>query len=162
MVTVDAIERRMPLRVTFHAKAHVYSVNWHYSVHRLHRPVASLTGQPRRNMRAMGEFHEIRQLVDAIPLNLERRLLMVSPWPRHRLDTAEGSAPVASHASLHRRDARVLGTARVLVAVLAWDLVHPRVDAVAERNRLYYIGSWQPRAFRKKDNGNAKRQEHTR
>jgi hypothetical protein len=162
MVTCDAIQRRMPLRMTIHAEAHVYLINWHYPIHRLHRPVASLAFQTGGDMWAMGEFHEVRQLIDAIPLDLERWLLMVVPRSRHRLNPAELSAPVASDAPLHRRHARVLRSAGVLVTVLARDLVHARMDAVAERNRLDYVGPRQPGAFGEKYHADAKRQKHGR
>jgi hypothetical protein len=162
MVTGDAIQRRLPLRMTAHAKAHVYSVNWHDSIHRLHRTMASLTFESGRDMRPMGEFHEVRELIDAVPLDLERWLLMVVPRPRDGLDTAEGAAPVASDASLHRRHARVFRSASVLVTILARDFVHPRMDTVAERNRLDYVGPRQPGAFGEKYHADAKRQKHGR
>src|SRR5262249_31545397 len=123
MMTGDAIQRRMALRVTFHAKAHVDLYDWHDSIHRLHRPVTVLTSDPRVDVRAMREPHEIRQGINTVPANFEGRLAVAIPGTGDGLDAAPGAAPVASDAASDGRHSRVFGSPRVLVTVLTGNLV---------------------------------------
>ena len=103
----------------------------------------------RVDVRPMRKTHEIRQRVDAVPSNLERRLGIIGPWPRHRLDAADESRAMASDASRDGRNTRALRAARILVAVLTRNLVDAGVDAMAEGNRLFDIGARRPRTLGK-------------
>jgi hypothetical protein len=145
MMTGDTIQSRLSLRVTFHAKAHVDFYDRHDSIHSLHRSVAVLTGDGRVNVRAMGEPHEVGQGVNAIPADFEGRLAVIGPGTGDGLDAAGSSTPVASHATRYRRHPRTVGSSRVLVTVLAGNLVYARVDPMTEWNRLDHVGTRQPR-----------------
>ena len=145
MVTGDAIQGRLSLRVTFHAKAHVDFYDRHHSIHGLHRSVTVLTSDPRMNVRAMRELHEVGEGINALPANFERRLAVIIPGAGDGLNAAGNSAPVASDATRDRRYPGVVGSPRVLVTVLTGDLVNAGVDPMAEWNRLDHVGAWQPR-----------------
>ncbi len=147
MMTIDAVERRFALRVTFHAEAHVDFLDRHDSIHSFDRPVTLLTRNAGMNVRAMRESYEVRQRVNAVPSNLERRLLMVAPSPRDRIDSTGNPAAVASNASLNRRHTRSFGAPGVLVTILAGNFVDAGVDAMAERNWLDHVGAWGPGAL---------------
>src|SRR5208337_4628139 len=112
-------------------------------------PVTALAFDSRVNMRSMREAHEVGQRVHAIPLNFERRRRVVRPRPRHRLDsTARDPVAVTSDAPRNRRNPRLRRPARIRMAVLAWNLVHPGVYAMTERYRLDYVRPWRPRPLR--------------
>lgn len=162
MMTVNAVKRRVALRVAFHAETHVDFLDRNHAVHRLHRAMALLAGKAGMDMGAMGELDEVRQRVNAVPLNLERRLFPVGPCARDRLDTARRAAPVTPHASRNRRDPRGLRTARVFVAILARDLVDAGVDPMTERDGLDHVGARQPGALRNSDGGDSAKQEDGR
>jgi hypothetical protein len=155
MVTGHAVEARLSLRMTLDAKAHVDFLNRHHSIHVLNIAVALLALDTGVNMRAMRKFHEIGQRINPVPSNLERRLSMIVPRPRDRLDSAHDAAAVASYASLDRRDAGVLGAAGVLMAVLARNLVDPCVNPMAERYWLDHVHPGQPRTLGESDHGHA-------
>jgi len=141
--------------MTFNAKAHVDFFYRHHSIHVLNVTVALLALDSGVNMRTVPELYEIRQRIDPVPSNLERRLRMIVPRPRHRLDSTHDSAAVASDASLDRRYACVLGAARVLMAVLAGNFVNSGVNSMAERYGLNHVHPRQPRALGKSDYGHA-------
>jgi len=144
MVTGDAIQGRLSLRVAFHAKAHVDFYDRHDSIHCLHRSVTVLTSDARVNVGAMRELHEVGQGINPVPADFERRLAVIVPGTRDRLDAAGSSAPVASDAARDRRHPGVIGSPRVLVTVFARNLVYPGVDPMTEWNRLDHVGPGQP------------------
>jgi hypothetical protein len=156
-MTANAIERRFFLRVTVHAKAHVDFMHRHHPIHRLHRPVTALAFYPRMYMRPMREAHEVGQRVHAIPLDLERGRRVVRPRPRHWLDaSASYSVAVASHAPRDRWNSWFRRSARIGMAVLAGDLVHTGMDAMAEWYRLDDIRTRRPGSLRQRDRSSAK------
>ena len=155
-MTANAVERRFFLRVTLHAKTHVDFMHRHDTIHRLHRPVTSLAFYPRVYMRPMREAHEVGQRVHAIPLDLERSRRVVRPRPSHRLDAAAGySVAVASHAPRDRWNSGFGRSARIGMAVLAGDLVHAGMDAMAEWDRLDDIRTRRPGPLRQRDRSSA-------
>ena len=162
MMTIDAVQRRLALRVTFHAEAHVDFLHRHHPVHRLDRTVALLAREPGMDMRAMRELYEVRQGVHPVPSNLERGLIVIAPRAGDRLNSAGDSAAMASDASRDRRHARVLRAARILVAVLAGNLVDAGVNAMAERHRLDNVGARRPRAFRDGNSAGSKDKQDSR
>src|SRR5271170_6010207 len=130
-MTANAVERRFFLRVTIHEKAHVDFMHRHHAIHRLHRAMTALAFYSRMYMRPMREAHEVGQRVHAIPLDLERSRRVVRPRPRHWLDAAASySVAVASHAPRNCWNSGIGRSARVGMAVLAGDLVHPGMDAM--------------------------------
>src|SRR6516164_7360989 len=143
MVTGDAIQGRLSLRVAFHAKAHVDFYDRHDSIHGLDRSMTVLTTDARVNVRAVRELHEVGQCINTVPADFERRLAVIVPGPRDGLDAADSPAPVASDAACDRRYPRVVGSPRILVTVLTGNLVYPGVDPMTEWNRLDHVGSWQ-------------------
>jgi hypothetical protein len=145
MVTGDAIQGRLSLRVTFHAKAHVDFYDRHDSIHGLHRSVTVLTSDASVNVRAMRELNEVGEGINAVPTDFEGRLAVIVPGTGDRVDAAGSPAPVASDAARDRWHPRVVGSPRVLVTVLTGDLVDAGVDPMAEWNRLDHVGAWQPR-----------------
>jgi hypothetical protein len=148
--------------MTLHAKAHVDFFDRHHPIHVLNIAVALLTLDSGMDMRAMRKLYEIGQRIDPVPSNLERRLRMIVPRPCDRLDSAHDSAAMTSHAALDRRYAGVLGTARVLMAVLAGNLVDPGMNPMAERYRLDHVHPRQPRTLGKGDYGRACNQQDGR
>jgi len=150
MMTGHAVETCFPLRMTIDAKAHVYFLDRNNAIHILNVAVTLLASDAGVDMRAMREFHEIRQSINPVPSNLEGRLGAIRPRPRDRLDSAHDTAAMASHASLDWRNARVLRATRVLMAVLARNMVNPGVDPMAKRDRLDNVHPWQPRPLGKR------------
>ena len=159
MVTGDAIQGRLSLRVAFHAKAHVDFYDRHDSIHSLDRSVTVLTSDARMNVRAMRELHEVGQGINTLPADFEGRLAVIVPGTSDGLDAAHRPAPVASNAARDRRYTGVVGSPRVLVAVLTGNLVYPGVDPMTEWHRLDHVVSWQPRPLRKCDNADSAEQE---
>jgi hypothetical protein len=143
-MTDSAVERRFALRMTVDTEAHVDFMHRHDPIHLLHVAVTFLALDARVDVRSMLEAHEVRQRVHAVPSNLERRLCVVGPRARHRLDTADEPRAMTSDASGYRRSARALRASRILVAVLTGNLMDARVDAMAEGNRLDDIRSRRP------------------
>ena len=97
----------------------------------------------------MGEVDEVRQGVNALPGDLPRELSRVAPRLGHR---GEAALPpthlhVAAKAPPDGRNAGGLGSPRVLVAVLARDVIHARVHPMAEGNRLHHVGARRPRVL---------------
>ncbi len=154
-MTGHAVEACLSLRMTLDAKAHVDFFYRHHSIHVLNIAVALLAFDSGMDMRAMRKLDEIGQRINAVPSNLERRLRMIVPRPCDRLDPADDSAAMASHASLDRRDACVLRAARVFMTVLAGNLVHPGMNPMAEGYGLYHVHPRQPRTLGKSDYGHA-------
>jgi hypothetical protein len=136
-MTSNAVERGFALRVTIDAKAHVDLDHRHYAIHRLDWAVAVLAFDAGVDVRPMREANEVGHRVHAVPMDFERRLRVIGPRTRHRLDPAGRSVvTVASHASRDRGNPGLRRPARVCMAVLTWDLVDPRVDSMTERDRL--------------------------
>lgn len=141
------------LGMTVHAKTHVDFCNRNYTVHRLDRTMARLASHARVDMWSMAEANEIRKRVNPIPLDFERGLIVVSPRPRHGLNSARQAATVASDASLNRRNTGIFRAPRVFMAELTRDLIHTSVDTMAERDRLNDVGSRRPRTLGQRDGG---------
>ena len=152
----------MPPGVTFDAEAHVDFMDRHDAIHVLHVAVTFLALDARRDMRPMGEAHEVRQGVHAVPSHLEGGLRIVGPRTRHRLDTAHQPRAMTSDASRDRRDTGTLGPARILVAILAGNLVDARVNPMAEGNRLLNIGARRPRTLGKSQRAESEDQQDNR
>jgi hypothetical protein len=159
MVTGDAVQGRLSLRVAFHAKAHVDFYDRHDSIHGLDRSVTVLTSDARMNVRAMCELHEVGQGINTVPADFEGRLAVIVPGTSDGLDAAHRPTPVASDAARDRRYTGVVGSPRVLVTVLTGNLVYPGVDPMTEWNRLDHVVSWQPRPLRKCDDADSAEQQ---
>ncbi len=143
-----AVGAYFALRVAGEAEAHIYLVDRFDAIHRLHRPVTSLAGDTGRDMWPMGEAHEIRKRVHAVPSNLERRLRVIHPRACHRLESADQCGAMAPYATRDRGNAGGLRAPRVLMAVLARDFIYSGMNPMAERNRLGYVGSRRPGPLR--------------
>src|SRR5579884_3630236 len=148
MVTDKAVLGGAAFFMAREAEAHVDFVHRLDPVHLLDRTMTLLAGDPGPDMRLMREAYEVGQRVHPVPADLKGRLRVVGPGPCHRLEPAGQRVALASHAALHRRHARGLRTARILVAVLARDLVDPGVDAMAERDGLLDVLARSPRPLR--------------
>src|SRR5712692_5176560 len=98
--------RGTTLGVTVDAKAHVDFMHRHDPIHRFDRSVALLTGDARPDMRLVHEFYEIREGIDPIPANLERRLMLIGPGLGDGLDTAEQAAAMTTDAARDRWHSR--------------------------------------------------------
>jgi hypothetical protein len=159
-MTSNAIEGGAALGMTIDAKAHVDFHDWHDAIHRLDRAVTALALDAGVDMRPMREADEVGQRVHAVPLNFERRLRVIGPSTRHRLDSAAGnSVAVASDASCDRWNARLRRPARVSMAVLTWNLVDPGVDSMTERDRLNDICARRPWPLRERNGGAAEHEQ---
>ena len=151
-MTSDAVERGFALGVAIDAEAHVNFVRGHDSIHRLDWSVTALALDSGVDMRVMREADEVGQRVHAVPVDLEWRLRVVGPRTGDRLDSTFGdSVAVASDASRDRGHAGLLGSGRVGMAVLTWDLVDPGVDAMTERDWLMDVGARRPWPFGEDD-----------
>ena len=147
-MTADAVERGVALGVAIDAEAHVDFMHGNDAIHRIDWSVTALALNSGVDMRVMREADEVGQRVDAVPVDLERRLRVVGPWTSDRLDSTLGdSVAVASDASRDRRHAGLRGSRRVGMAVLTWDLVDPGVDSMAERDWLMDVGARRPWPF---------------
>ncbi len=144
----DAVGAYFSLRVAGEAKAHIDLVDRFDAIHRLHRPMTGLAGDTGCNVRPMGKAHEIRKGVHPVPSNLERRLRVIHPRARHRLESTDQGCAVTSYATRDRGNSRGLRAPRILMAVLARDLVYSGMNPMTERNRLGYVGSRRPRPLR--------------
>ena len=85
----------------------------------------------------MREAHEVGKCVHAIPDDLEGRLARIFPGLSHRFERT--LLLVASDAARDRWDSGRLRPARVLVTVLAGNLMVAGVNAMAEGNRLHDV-----------------------
>src|SRR5258708_6675372 len=106
-MTADAIKSGAALGVAIDAKAHVDFYSRDDSIHRFDRAVTVLALDAGMDMRVVREADEVGHRVDAVPLDFKRRLSVIGPWTRDRLDSAAGdSAAVASNASGDRGNTR--------------------------------------------------------
>lgn len=154
--------RSAPFGMAIDTKSHVDFVYRHHSIHRFDRPVTLLTGNARPNMRLMHEFHEIGQGIHTIPSNLEWWLMIIRPWLRDGLDSAEQPIAMASDATLDRRHSGCLRAARVLVTVLTGNFIDSGMNAMAEGNGLCYVHAWRPRPLREADDSDSGDKEEQR
>jgi hypothetical protein len=145
--------------MTLDAKAHVDFVHRHDAIHRLNVTVTFLALHAGGDMRLMREAHEVRQRVNAIPLDLEWRLGVIGPWSGDRLDATHDRRAVASDASRYRWNTGALRTSRILVAVLTGNLIDAGVDAMTERDRLFDIGARSPWALGKSERAESEDQQ---
>src|SRR5579863_6668312 len=72
------------LGMAIHTETHVELVYRHHPIHGLDRPMTLLALYAGPDMGFVHEAHEIRQRVHPVPPDLERRLLLIHPRPRHR------------------------------------------------------------------------------
>src|SRR5271163_645678 len=158
-MTHRTIEGRLAPGMTFDAEAHVDFMHRHYAIHRLHVAVTFLALNAGVDVRLMRKAYEVRQRVDAVPLNLEGRRLVVHPGACDRLDAAHQRSPMASDAFRNRRRARSLRAARILMAVLAGNLINAGVDAMAERDGLLDIRARGPGALGKRQRAESEDQQ---
>jgi len=154
--------RGAALDVAINAETHIDFVDRHNSVHGFDRSVAFLAGNARPDMRFVHELHEIRQRVYPIPANLERRLMSVGPGLSNWLNPAEQCTAMASDTSLYRRGTRRRRPSRIFVAVLARNFIDTCVHTMAERDRLFDIGTRRPWPLRKGDRGNSAHKQEQR
>jgi hypothetical protein len=143
------------LDVAIDAETHVDFIDRLDTVHSFNWSMAFLTCHAGPNMRLVNEFHKIGQYVDTIPANFEWRLMVISPSPGDRLDTAQQGATMAPNASLYRGNARHRRPSSVLMAILAGDLVDAGMDTMAEGNRLVDIGTGRPWPLGESDRSNS-------
>src|SRR5260370_36379066 len=103
-MTADAIESGAAFGVAIDAKAHVAFYRGHDSIHRFDRAVTVLALDAGVDMRVVREADEVGHRVNPVPMHLERRLSVVGPWTRDRLDSAaaDNSVAMASNASRDR------------------------------------------------------------
>src|SRR5437899_10172677 len=111
------------LGVAVDAEAHVDLMHRLYPFHRLDRSMTSLASEAGIDVRTMGKADEVGQRIDPVPANFEIGLGVIGPGTSHRHQSTAFLAAVASHTALHRRDARCRGTPRILMAILAGDLI---------------------------------------
>jgi hypothetical protein len=150
------------LDMAIDAETHVNFVNWHDAIHRFDRSVAFLARNTGPDMRFVHELDEVRQHIDPIPPNLERRLMVIGPCSGNRPNTAEQGAAMAPDTTLDRWHAGGLGPARILVAILARNFVNACMHTMAKGERLLDVGTRRPRPLRKGDRGNAGRKQEQR
>lgn len=147
MVTDKTILRSAAFDVAVQAEPHIDLMHWHDAVHGFDRPVTFLARDPGPNMRLMHEPDEVRQRVDAVPANFERRLMVVGPRLGYRLQASEQCAAMTADTPLNRRYTGRLRSAGVLVAVLARNLVNSGMNSVTEGDRLCHIIARCPRTL---------------
>ncbi len=128
------------LRMTIQTEAHIDFVYWDNPIHRLNRTMAALACYACVNMRKMGKANEIGQRVHTVPTNLERRALVVCPRSRNRCQSAFlRKRAMTTDTALHWWDARGRRAARVLVAVLARNVMETGMYTMTKRNRLNHV-----------------------
>jgi hypothetical protein len=138
-MTHETVLGGTPLYVAIDTETHVDFIHGYDTVHAFHRPVAFLAGNPGPDMRLVHEFYEVRQSVNPVPADFERRLMVIGPCLGDWLDTTQQRTSMTSDASLDRRHSGSCGAARVLVAVLTRYLVNTGVHPMAEGNWLVDI-----------------------
>src|SRR5271163_4334598 len=124
--------RRPAFGVAGDTEPHVDLMHRLNPFHRLDRAMAGLASDAGVDMWPMGKAHEVGQRIDPVPANFEIGLRGIGPRTGHRQQPAVLLAAMASHAALHRGHTRARRAPRVLMAILAGDLVDPGVDAMAE------------------------------
>src|SRR2546426_8205777 len=103
--------------------------------HPLDGPVAGLAGEFEARVGLVGKYGELRDFEHSGPRDrLTASCVVVERGDLGVILSADD--PVASHAAFDRWEPGVLGAARVGVTVLAGNLERPRVDHVAEENRV--------------------------
>lgn len=120
--------------MTLHAPTHRQRPSLVHSVHGPWIPVADFTGHALSHVALMIEANEIRELMHPNPLDgaaLRKGFLYPLNPGAVALDHR-----VAIHTDIQRRHRGVLGFLRADVTVNALQLQLPRVQSMAERNRL--------------------------
>src|SRR5271154_6839375 len=117
--------RGAALGMAIHAETHVDLVHRHDPVHGFNRSVAFLALHTSPYMGFVNEAHKIRQRVNTIPADFERRLPLIRPWPRHRLSSSHQRAAVATDTAFDRGHARVRRSPCIFMAVLTGNLIDP-------------------------------------
>jgi hypothetical protein len=143
------------LTVAIQAKAHVDFMDRFDPIHRLDRSMTLLARDARPDVRLMGKTDKIGQGINPVPFDFEGRLLMIRPRTRNRLQAADQGIAMAADTALHGRHARGLRPSRVLVAILARNLINACVDPMAERYRLLNILQGRPWALGKSQHAKA-------
>ena len=108
----------------------------------------------------MGEAHEIGQRVDPVPANFEIGLRGIGPGTRHRHNPPIFWLPWHPTQRCTGGTPEVERTPRILVAILAGNLVDPGVNAMAEGDRLLNVVARSPRPLRESDHGHPAREHH--
>jgi len=147
------------LDMAIKAETHIDFVDRYDPVHSFDRSMAFLASNTSPYMRLVYELHEIRQRVDPIPANLERRLMGIGPSLGSWFNPAEQRTAMASDTSLYRRGARGRRLPRILMAVLARNFVDAGMHTMAEGDRLFDIGTRRPWPLGKRDCSNSARKQ---
>src|SRR5271165_6516709 len=97
-------------------------------------------------MRAVIKSHKVGKLIDPVPLDFQRRRIMVRPGLHDRLQSSglDTDISVASDALLDRRRHRKLRHPRRRVAVKARYLIDARMQPMAKRDWLHHVLARQP------------------
>ena len=103
-------------------------------VHLFDRPVASLAGNTGKDMLAVIEVHEIRQVVDFDPV--DGSPLLYALFEFLDVDRLLLKEAVAIHANVGGRNSGVPTGSRGVVTVQTWNLVVAGVYLVGKSNRL--------------------------
>ena len=122
-------------------------------LHGLHRAVALLTGNLLPYVALMIEQYMLRQVVDFLPrsrrLGVEIPVLFLDPR------MFGNDVLVAVETLFHRWYSRVIGIFDIGMTKLTLDLLHPHVNLMAERNRLFraYVGGVIIEKVKEQDGG---------
>ncbi len=130
-----AIDARIIIPVAADAIRHIRELERRCDfAHRLNFAVAFLAGDVFHNMWLMIEIDEVRKHIYLCPPN--RHLLIPGFADLLNLGFRRSDKLMASDAGLHRRYHRSFSSACTAVAVLTTHLIVPRVNLMAERDRL--------------------------
>ncbi len=130
-----AIDARVVVPVASDTIRHVCKFERRYDfAHRLNFTMAFLAGDVFHDVRLMIEIDEVREHIHLCPPN--RHLLIPCLADLLNLGFRRSNKLMTSHAGLHRRNHRSFSSACTAVAILAAHLIVPRVNLMAERDRL--------------------------
>jgi hypothetical protein len=128
-----AIQGCILLLMTVYTKGHL-EVHLHQPVVALHLAVARSAVNPRPDVWLMVEFHMIGDIVNSHPGH--RGLRVEMPSFLHDLRMLGNDVRVTEKTECHSRDSCILRSVHIRMAEPAVDLLHPRMNAMAEIDRL--------------------------
>jgi hypothetical protein len=134
MTRKPAVQLGILFLVAVDAEAH-FEIPYRQSVLGLYGSMALLTGDFPFDMPLVIEKHMFGYVGDLAPRS--RSLCIIIEVLLKDLWMKTDYVIMTIKALLHRRDSGVIGAGYIGMAELALDQFHPRVDPVAERNRLF-------------------------
>jgi hypothetical protein len=152
MTCQPAVKVGFLFSMAVNAESHLKAVTLE-PLHGLHRTVALLTGNLLPYVALMIEQYMLRQVVDFLPRS--RRFVVEIPVLLLDPRMVGNDVLVAVETLLHRWYSRLIRISGIGMTKLTLDPLHPHVNLMAERNRLFraYVGGVIIEKVKEQDGG---------